>query len=56
MSGLLYIYIYIYIERERERASKKTSFSLVVTSTDSVLYDVKFIIKLDDVILDFSLT
>ena len=38
------------------RASKKTSFSLVVNSTDSVLCDVKFILKLDDVILDFSST
>ena len=38
------------------RGSKKTSFSLVVNSTDSVLCNVKFILKLDDVILDFSST
>ena len=38
------------------RASKKTIFSLVVNSTESVLYDIKFILKLDDFILDFSST
>ena len=38
------------------RASKKTSFFLVMNSTESVLCDVKFSLKLDDVILGFSST
>ena len=38
------------------RTSKKTSFFLVVNSTESVLCDIKFILKLDDFILDFSST
>ena len=55
---LLYIYIYMYNRTKIGgfRASKKTSFPLVVNSTESVLCDIKFIFKLDDFILDFSST